>query len=429
MASEAFDVVVIGAGPSGLGAAYMLAKYGFNVVVVERGGRVGSKNVFGGRIYSHVFEKAIPGFRKEAPIERWVKKERLSFLTDEDAVVLEFSSRYPEAPNDSFTAYLSAFTRWLAKKAEEAGALVVTGFRVDGLIVEDGQVRGVISGADRIRANVVVDAEGVNPIIARSVGLRDDWGQDDVAIGVKEVVKLPRGVIEERFDLDEDEGLAQLFVGYPSKYAPGGAFLYTNKEAVTIGVVVKLDHAARRNIAVYDVVEDFRQHPYVKRLLKGGAIIEYAAHLIPEVGVRGIPAKLCADGILLVGDVAGLTLNTGLTVRGVDLAFWSGVLAAEAIRRAHDGGKYTAEALSHYEELLRKSFIFEELNAFKRTPSFLENERIYDVYPRVLCDFLRTVYTVDGVPKRVYKSILEATRGRISLATMVKDVLAALRSL
>ena len=117
VSEEKFDVIVVGAGPAGLGAAYMLAKYGFNVLVIERGERVGAKNVFGGRIYSHVFEKVIPEFRKEAPIERWVKKERMTFMTDEDAVTIEFSSKYPEKPYDSFTTYLSTFTKWLAKIA------------------------------------------------------------------------------------------------------------------------------------------------------------------------------------------------------------------------------------------------------------------------------------------------------------------------
>jgi len=426
---EFFDVVVIGAGPSGLGAAYVLAKNGFDVLVVERGERVGSKNVFGGRIYSHVFERVLPEFRKEAPVERWVKKERLTILTDEDAAVLEFSSRYPEAPNDSFTTYLSHFTRWLAKKAEEAGAIVATGFKVDGLLVKDGRVQGVVAGADTIRANVVVDAEGVNPMIARSVGLRDDWEQKDVAIGVKEVIKLPKGVIEERFNLDDGEGLAQLFVGYPSKYLPGGAFLYTNRDTVTIGVVLRLEHAVRSRVAVYDIIEDLKQHPYVRKLIKGGAVLEYSAHLIPEAGVRGLPAKLYTNGLLIVGDAAGLTLNTGLTVRGVDLAFWSGVLAAEAIKKAHEEGKYTEEGLSYYEELLRRSFIFEELNAFRRAPLFLNNVRIYDVYPKLVCNFLRRVYTVDGSPKKLYRTFVDTIRGGVPLAIMARDIVDAMISL
>ena len=246
---------------------------------------------------------------------------------------------------------------------------------------------------------------------------------------VKEVIKLPKNVIEDRFNVDEDEGVAQLFIGYASKYVPGGGFLYTNKETVTLGVVVRLEHAIKNKLAVYDLVEDFRQHPYIKKLIKGGVVIEYAAHLIPESGIWGKPSKLYMNGLLLVGDAAGFTLSTGFTVRGVDLAFWSGVLAAETIKKAHDEGKYPEETLSHYETLLKQSFIINELEAFKRAPIFLSNLRLYETYPKLICEFLREIYTVDGTPKRLYDTFKRVSKGKVSLVTLIRDIVSALRSL
>jgi len=116
--SEKFDVAIVGAGPSGLTAAYFLAKAGLEVVVLERGNELGAKSVYGGRIYSHVLQRLFPGFEKEAPVERWVRKERLVFMTENDAVTLEYFKN-DELVKSSFTAYLTKFIQWLGKKAEE----------------------------------------------------------------------------------------------------------------------------------------------------------------------------------------------------------------------------------------------------------------------------------------------------------------------
>jgi Dehydrogenases (flavoproteins) len=123
--SQRFDVIVVGGGPSGLTAAQRLASRGFKVLVVERGRRPGSKNVYGGRIYAHVLDRLYPEYVKEAPVERWVRKERLTMLTKDSGVTVEFEIKSVE--HKSFTAYLTNFTEWLSRKAEAAGALIVTG--------------------------------------------------------------------------------------------------------------------------------------------------------------------------------------------------------------------------------------------------------------------------------------------------------------
>ncbi len=425
---EHFDAIIIGAGASGLGAAYTLAKYGFNVLVIERGERVGSKNVFGGRIYSHVFEKVIDGFNREAPIERWVRKERLTLMDDNDALTLELSVGNDEYRN-SFTAYLSKFLRWLSKKAEENGAFILTGTKVDKVLIENNKVSGVLAGGDVFKADVVIDAEGVNPILARDLGFRDDWKPHEVAIGVKEVIKLPKEVIEDRLNLGDDEGVAQLFIGYPTKYLPGGGFLYTNKDSVTIGVVVRLEHAIRNRLPVYDIVEIFKRHPYVHSLLKGGSVIEYSAHLVPEVPMGNLD-QLYGDGFLIVGDAAGFVLNTGIIIRGVDLAFWSGVLAAETVKKAHDEGKYTKEALSYYESLLRNSFIIKELQAYNKANAVLNNNTIYNNYVKSILGFVKDIYTVDDNVKKMLGTMLNSLhRNNLTLVTAMKDLITVLLNL
>jgi electron transfer flavoprotein-quinone oxidoreductase len=423
---EKFDAIIVGAGASGLGAAYSLAKSGFNVVVLERGQRIGAKNVYGGRIYSHVFEKEIPGFKEDAPVERWVTGERLTFLDDSSAATLELSSDF--SSENSFITTLSKFNEWLGKKVEETGGLVISGIKVDDLIIEGSTVKGIVAGEERLFADVVIDAEGVNPILAKKAGLRGDWNPHEVAVGVKEVIKLPESVIEDRFNLNHGEGAANLFLGYASRYGFGGGFLYTAKDTISIGVVVRVDSAIANRISVYDIVEDFRLHPYISKLIKDGSPIEYSAHLVPEAGIHGVP-KLYGNGILLTGDAAGFVLNRGFTVRGVDFAFLSGVIAAETIRKAHEEGDFSASTLSHYEQRLKESVVFRELENFRKVPNLLSNLRFFETYPKLLCEILKDAYTVGEDSKKIYPLLKNKMRDRVSMITLIRDIISVVRNL
>ena len=425
--SEKFDVAIVGAGPSGLTAAYFLAKAGLEVVVLERGNELGAKSVYGGRIYSHVLQRLFPGFEKEAPVERWVRKERLVFMTENDAVALEYFKN-DELVKSSFTAYLTKFIQWLGKKAEEAGALIATGVRVDSLIMENGFVKGVIAGDEKLSADYTIIAEGANTILLEKMGLKKRTEPHDVALGVKEVIRLDEEKINERFGVAPDEGVASLFVGYASNGAIGGGFLYTMKKEVTLGVVVRLDQSARYKIKMHEIAESFRMHSAIRPLIRDGYMTEYSAHLIVEKG----PLKeneLYGNGYIVVGDAAGFELNTGIIVRGVDFAMESGKLAADTIIRAHENGDASKNALSHYVNLLRNSFVLRELYAFRKAPRYLSTERIYKVYPTVLCNFFREIFTVDGTPRRLYPSLRKAMKNKVSLFTLIKDGLGAVRSL
>ncbi len=425
--SEKFDVAIVGAGPSGLTAAYFLAKAGLEVVVLERGNELGAKSVYGGRIYSHVLQRLFPGFEKEAPVERWVRKERLVFMTENDAVTLEYFKN-DELVKSSFTAYLTKFIQWLGKKAEEAGALIATGVRVDSLIMENGFVKGVIAGDEKLSADYTIIAEGANTILLEKMGLKKRTEPHDVALGVKEVIRLDEEKINERFGVDPDEGVASLFVGYASNGAIGGGFLYTMKKEVTLGVVVRLDQPARYKIKMHEIAESFRMHSAIRPLIRDGYMTEYSAHLIVEKG----PLKeneLYGNGYVVVGDAAGFELNTGIIVRGVDFAMESGKLAADTIIRARENGDTSKNALSHYVNLLRNSFVLKELYAFRKAPRYLSTERIYKVYPTVLCNFFREIFTVDGTPRRLYPSLRKAMKNKVSLFTLIKDGLGAVRSL
>src|SRR3989454_5589770 len=151
--AERFDAIVVGAGPAGSAAALALAREKFSVLLVERGRAAGTKNMFGGRVYAWPLFDLLPEWQKDCPVERFVTRESMVFLHGGASLGLQFESpRIGTGRAASFTALRPKFDEWLAKKAEAAGAMLITGIKVDDLITEDGRVRGVVAGPGRITA-------------------------------------------------------------------------------------------------------------------------------------------------------------------------------------------------------------------------------------------------------------------------------------
>ncbi|HHY60784.1 MAG TPA: FAD-dependent oxidoreductase [Clostridia bacterium] len=426
--SERFDVIVVGAGVAGATAGYVLAQAGLEVVIIERGNYAGSKNMTGGRLYGHSLEKIIPNFAAEAPVERKVTKERVSLLTGDGAVTLDFyAGALGDQPHASYTVLRGVFDQWLAGKAEEAGAVLATGVRVDELLLEDGKVVGVKAGEDVLEADVVILADGVNSLLAQQAGLRKELQPQNVAVGVKEVIELPEKVIEDRFNLNGDEGLSWLFAGACTGGIIGGGFLYTNKSSLSLGLVCTLSDIGRAEKTLPEMLEEFKQHPLIQPLIQGGKLIEYSAHLVPEGGLHMMP-KLCGDGVLVVGDAAGFVINTGYMVRGMDLAIASAEAAAQAVIRAKEKGDFTAQGLSSYQQLLEQSFVLQDLRLYQKAPEFMNNRRIFNDYPALAVSLLTDVFKVDGSPsKSLWTKVNQAVK-RVGLVTLLKDGLKGVRS-
>ncbi len=429
---ERFDAIVVGAGPAGSAAALTLARKKFSVLLVERGRTVGSKNMFGGRIYAWPLFDLVPDWTKDCPVERYVTKEMMAFLTADASLGLTFDSpKLSEGKAASFTALRPKFDAWLAKKAEDAGAMLITGIRIDDLWREDGRVKGVyVAPDDRVAADLVVIAEGATSTLVRKAGLKADVEPREVSVGVKETVELPPEVIQERFGLAEKEGAACVYAGYASLGLRGGGFLYTNKASISLGLVVSSEDVSRKKLEVQDIQTKFRMHPAVQKLVKGGKLVEYSAHLVPELG-RNMTPRLVGEGVLVVGDSAGFLINNGYTFRGVDLAMASGMAAGEAAEAARTAGGMTAASLGVYDRFLRAHNVLTDLEAFSRTPLYLKNERLFDVYPRLLVDLAERVYRVDGVAReRLVATVLkEANASGISKLRLLMDLLQGARSM
>ncbi|PCN50709.1 electron transfer flavoprotein [Candidatus Geothermarchaeota archaeon ex4572_27] len=423
---ERFDVIVVGGGPSGLSTAYFLAKRGFEVVVLERGSDVGSKTVFGGRVYAYPLDKYIPEYRRELEVERWITRERLSLVHGDEMVTIE----YAPSKKGSFTIFLPSLLTWLAGKVEEQGGIVATGVRVDSIIFEDGRATGVLAGDDKIYGDYVVVAEGSNGVLLERHGLRRRPRPEEMALGIKEVVKLDQRTINERLGLGDDEGIAWFFIGDFLGESLGGAFLYTMKDHIALGVVLRLSCVDVLRDNSHMLVERFRLKPQIQRLVKGGTIVEYLAKTVREWGFEDVLRKPYGNGYLVVGEAAGLTVNTGFTVRGVDFAIESGKLAADAIEHAHSIGSSDSEALSRYAELLRRSHIMRTVRKYWGARNLLDRPDVYLRYPALACGLLRGLYTVEEEPLRLSEALKAAAReSGISTLKLLLDVVRGYRHL
>src|ERR1700757_958387 len=203
-----FDIIVIGAGIAGCVATYQLARQGRSVLLIERGETPGSKNLSGGVLYSRGIQQVFPEFLNEAPVERRITRNYISFLNTDSSVAIDYRDARLADPVNAVTVLRAKLDAWLAEKCEEADALIMPGVRVDRVLIDGTRVVGVQAGDDELRSTVVVAADGVNSFIAKEAGLREKEPLNHLAVGVKSVISLPRKTIEERFNLTGDEGAA-----------------------------------------------------------------------------------------------------------------------------------------------------------------------------------------------------------------------------
>ncbi|MEK7804027.1 MAG: FAD-dependent oxidoreductase [Deltaproteobacteria bacterium] len=401
--TDKFDCIIIGAGPSGIACAYKLAKAGLNIVVFERGEYPGSKNVSGGVLYSTVLNKLIPEFWKEAPVERHVTKRRYSILSKDSEMAMEltFDSFNNPPYNNSFTVLRAKFDQWFAKKAEDAGAIILTETVVDDFIWKDGKIIGVRARRDGgdVFADVIVCAEGANSLLAEKAGLKKKPTDHQMISAAKEVISLPREVIEDRFNLSGDEGIVMEFFGDAVKGMIGSGFIYTNKDSLSVGIGCPISVMKENNMRPNDLLDAFKAHPMVRKFLRGGKTEELSAKMIPEPGYKNLP-KFVANGLLIVGDAAGL-VNPSLYREGSNMAMASGVMAAEAILEAKGKGNFSEATLNSYVNRLNDSFVMNDLKRYGDAPEKVSAmPQLFKEYPDAILKMAEGYFTVSELSKR-----------------------------
>ncbi len=425
-----FDVLVVGAGPSGSACALHLAKNGVNVLILEMGRHPGEKNVSGGIVYgSDVggfgLKSLVPDFEATAPLERKISSHEVHILSSPDEKKRSYreytlsrkslASRFGlfsvefDTGHD-FTVIRSQFDGWLANLAVEAGAALSTETTVLDLLKQDGSVVGVSTSKGELRAKLVVDCSGVTSTLVESAGLRGALVPRELYQGIKHVYRLGADKIEERLRLKAGNGRALTYLGDFMLGINGNAFIYPNRDTLSLGIVASMDSMIRATTEHFDRVgklldalDAFEGHPMVRELLQGAELLEFSAHNIPK-GFTCLLKRPYTSGYLAAGDALGAFVKIGPMVDGMRYAIASGMMAAQTYLAAAVSGSFREKNLSRYRDLLTP--VYEDVNRSGRDSFISESGFVYRTLPRLffgskLLSHEVEIKAEDGSRKRV----------------------------
>ena len=280
-----------------------------------------------------------------------------------------------------------------------------------------------------IRAKVVIACDGVNSFLAKEAGLLPRTSPAHTTLGVKETLALPRDVIEERFGLVGDQGLDIEMLGCTSGI-PGGGFLYTNLDTVSVGVVVGLKGLAQAKIRPEELIAGVKSHPAIAPYLRGAELKEYSAHLVPEGGYRAMP-RLAIDGMLVAGDAAFMCLAAGLWLEGVNFAIGAGLAAGRTAAEAVAAGDTSAHGLAGYRQRLESCFVLADHKRLRNAADIVLADRMQREYPGLACDFVEQVFTVTnpkpklGMAREFFRAV---SLNQVRLRHLAKDGWQAVRA-
>jgi len=433
MADE-FDVIVVGAGMAGSSAAIRLAQGGANVLLLERGAEPGAKNLSGGVLWGRDLDPILPNWQTEMPLERHVVRKRFGFLTPEDSVAFDFEDgAWRKEPYVVHTVLRARTDAWLAKKAEEAGATVVASVPVDSLLWEGSRVHGVVQGGEKMTAPVTILADGTNSRLSLGTPIRPETrlSSEATELGIKEVYRLDPSVLEERFQLGPGEDHAEEWV--TGIFPPGvmaGGFLYTNRDTLSIGLIVNMASLFGKGVYAHDLIERYKQHPTIQRRLRGAELVEYGAKLITS-GWASRPSAFHGDGWMVAGDAAGFTFSNGIVIQGMNYAIRSGLEAAETALAAKAAGDASRARLAEYDRRLASTGILADFRDFAGMDRVKWNARIYTAYPRFATQMFHAMMSGTGEPKQHMRRLLRTAQRAAGLSTtaLVRDAVAVARDL
>jgi len=384
------DVLIVGGGPAGLSCALRLAQLfrthnctaqegrpsnrvlkAENIFLLEKASEIGGHCVSGAVLDPRALGELLPDFPAQAaPLEVPVTRDAVYYFTRHGQWKLPVNPPFLRN-HGHYIVSLNKLTKWMGGLAEQAGISLFPGFAGVEVLYDGNRVAGVRTddkGIDRqgnrkpnfqpgyeLRAKVTVFAEGARGSLAKQLVERPDLGRDCnpqvYALGVKELWDVPAGRMT--------RGEVVHTAGWPlSSRQFGGGFIYALSETrLSVGLVVGLDYEDPR-FDPHNSFQQFKTHPWVKRLLDGGQMVRYGAKAIPEGGYFSLP-RTATDGALMIGDAAGFLNSQRL--KGIHLAMKTGMLAAETIFEALRKSDFSAAALQGFEDGWQKSWVKDEL--------------------------------------------------------------------
>jgi electron transfer flavoprotein-quinone oxidoreductase len=442
-----FDVIVVGAGPAGSAAALALARKGVNVLLLEKAKVPGERNMTGGILFGdfdgkHGMVNLLPDFESTAPLQRKITSHEVVLLSAPDTT--KGTTRYFRLSKDSpavklglfymdfetghdYSVLRRPFDRWFADLAVDAGAMLSTETTAEELLIENGVVTGVRTSKEDLTAKVVVDASGVTSKLVEQAGLRSRLVPRQLYHGIKRIYRLDEATIEKRFRVKNGEGRAVFFLGEFMHGIGGGAFIYTNRDTLSVGLVVSMDSLLRETSESFDQVgklidvqDEFEGHPMVAELLDGAQPLEYSAHNIPK-GYKCILKSPHAGGFMVAGDALGAFVKIGPMIDGIRRAVASGMMAAEAFMGAAQSGSFGAKNLSRYRDLLTP--IYEDVNRSGRDSFISESTLVYHTLPKLLFGtrFLTRTHRFGPRPQPSGKDAVQRVQEGTSLLSYDED--------
>ncbi|MCI4325791.1 MAG: FAD-dependent oxidoreductase [Thermoplasmata archaeon] len=432
--ADDFDVIVVGAGMAGCAAAIRLAKGGANVLLLERGAQPGTKNLSGGILWGHDLDAILPKWWESMPVERHVVRKRFGFLTAEGSVSFSLSDAAWGTPPYAAHAVLRSRTdAWLAAQAEAAGATVVASVPVERLNWEGTRVHGVVQGGETMTAPVTILADGANSRLALGTPIRPNprLSAEATELGVKEVYKLPKGTLEDRFNVRDGEGHAEEWVsGIFPPGVMGGGFLYTNRDTVSLGIILNIASMFGKNVQSHDLLERFKLHPEIAGRLDGAELVEYGAKLISG-GWASRPASFHGDGWMVAGDAAGFVFSNGLVIQGMNYAVRTGLLAAQTALEAKAANDASRSRLAAYHRRLESTGVLADFREFEGLDAVKWNPRFYREYPELAYRVLHDLMTETGGPKVHARALAWKAfrRSKLKWSAAAKDVVSLGRNL
>ncbi len=378
-----YDVVVVGAGPSGLSAAIKLKqlskinKKDISVCIIEKGSEVGAHIVSGAVIETKALDELIPDWKsKNCPLKTQAREDSFLFLTEKKSYKLPTPPQMDNKGN--YIISLSDLTKWLAEQAEALEVEIYPGFSASEVLFDEnnkvigvatcdmGRLKDGSKGPNfeqgiELRAKQTIFSEGCRGHLGKNLinkfNLNANSSPQTYGIGIKELWEVKPE--------NSKPGSIMHTTGWPLKNDTyGGSFLYhLDENKISIGFVIGLDYK-NPYLSPYMEFQRFKHHPEIKKILEGGRRINYGARALNEGGIQSLP-KLTFPGGLLTGCEAGF-LNVP-KIKGTHLAMKSGILAAEAIFNKIDD----SDEMINFEELVRASWLWTELHKVRNIrPSF-----------------------------------------------------------